>query len=142
MVGQVLQAGVNVEFDDHVAYELYAVEGGGSANNRNGSYAKTVRAEIGQVEVHMPRDRLGTFQPVTVAMEYHGGFRKIADRGRELAGAGDIARDWARAIEAEHKTTGANPPASDSCTAEDAASPCAPTPARPAVSGSRARKAG
>ncbi|MEN9358139.1 MAG: hypothetical protein RL695_2310 [Pseudomonadota bacterium] len=77
-----------------------------------------------------------------VAMEYHGGFGKIADRGRELAGAGDIARDWARAIEAEHKTTGANPPASDSCTAEDAASPCAPTPARPAVSGSRARKAG
>ncbi len=42
------------------------VEGRGSGNSRNGSYAKTVTTEIGEVELRMPRDRDGTFEPVTV----------------------------------------------------------------------------
>ena len=37
-----------------------------------------------------------------VAMDYHGGFGEIAEHGRELAEAGEIAKDWARAIEREH----------------------------------------
>ena len=66
MVRQVLQTGLNAELDDHVGYQPYAVEGRGSGNSRNGSYAKTVITDIGPVEVQMPRDRQGTFQPVTV----------------------------------------------------------------------------
>jgi putative transposase len=66
MVRRVLQTGLNVELDEHLGYEPYAPEGRGSGNNRNGSYPKTVTTEIGQVEVQMPRDRLGTFEPVTI----------------------------------------------------------------------------
>lgn len=66
MVRQVLQTGLNVELAEHLGYEPYAPAGRGSGNNRNGSYPKTVTTEIGQVEVQMPRDRLGTFEPVTV----------------------------------------------------------------------------
>jgi transposase-like protein len=66
MVRQVLQTGLNVELAEHLGYEPYAPTGRGSGNNRNGSYPKTVVTEIGEVEVQMPRDRLGTFEPVTV----------------------------------------------------------------------------
>lgn len=66
MVRQVLQTGLNVELAEHLGYEPYAVDGRGSGNNRNGSYPKTVTTDIGQVEVQMPRDRLGTFEPATI----------------------------------------------------------------------------
>ena len=66
MVRQVLQTGLNVELAEHVGYQPYAVEGRGSGNNRNGSYPKTVITDVGPVEVQMPRDRMGTFEPVTI----------------------------------------------------------------------------
>lgn len=66
MVRQVLQTGLNVELAEHLGYEPYDPAGRGSGNNRNGSYPKTVSTEIGDVEIDMPRDRLGTFTPVTV----------------------------------------------------------------------------
>jgi transposase-like protein len=46
--------------------EPHAVEGRGSGNSRNGSYPKSVTTEIGKVDLRVPRDRNGTFDPVTV----------------------------------------------------------------------------
>ncbi len=66
LVRQVLQTGLEVEMTDHVGYEPHAVEGRGSGNSRNGSYPKTVTTEIGKVALRVPRDRNGTFEPVTV----------------------------------------------------------------------------
>ena len=66
LVRQVLQTGLEVELTDHLGYEAHAVEGRGSGNSRNGSYPKTVTTEIGQVDVRVPRDRNGSFEPVTV----------------------------------------------------------------------------
>ena len=51
---------------EHLGYERHAVEGRGSPNSRNGTTPKTVTAEIGEVELAVPRDRAGTFAPVTV----------------------------------------------------------------------------
>jgi transposase-like protein len=62
----VLQTGLDVELADHLGYEAYDPAGRGSGNSRNGSYPKTVNTEIGAVEVRMPRDRAGTFEPATV----------------------------------------------------------------------------
>lgn len=66
MVRQVLQTGLNVELAEHLGYQRHAVEGRGSGNSRNGAYSKTVTTDVGPVEVQMPRDRLGTFEPVTI----------------------------------------------------------------------------
>jgi transposase-like protein len=66
MVRQVLQTGLEVELADHLGYEAYDPAGRGSGNSRNGSYPKTVTTEIGDVELRVPRDRNGTFEPVTV----------------------------------------------------------------------------
>ena len=66
LVRQVLQTGLEVEMSEHRGYERHAVVGRGSGNSRNGSTPKTVKTEIGEVELAVPRDRAGTFEPVTV----------------------------------------------------------------------------
>ena len=66
MVKEVLQAGLDVEMAEHLGYEPYEAAGRNSGNSRNGSYPKTVTTDVGPVELAMPRDRQGTFDPVTV----------------------------------------------------------------------------
>ena len=66
LVRQVLQTGLEVELTDHLGYEPHAVTGRGSGNSRNGSYPKTVTTDIGKVDLQVPRDRNGSFEPVTV----------------------------------------------------------------------------
>jgi len=66
MVRQVLQTGLEVEMADHLGYEPGDPAGAGTGNSRNGSYPKTVTTEVGPVELRVPRDRAGTFEPVTV----------------------------------------------------------------------------
>ena len=66
MVRQVLQTGLEVELADHLGYEPYDPAGRGSGNSRNGTTPKTVTTEIGDVELRVPRDRNGTFDPQTV----------------------------------------------------------------------------
>jgi putative transposase len=66
MVKEVLQAGLDVEMSEHLGYEPYESVGRGSGNSRNGSYPKTVKRDVGPVELQIPRDLQGTFEPVTV----------------------------------------------------------------------------
>ncbi|MGB6058935.1 MAG: IS256 family transposase [Microthrixaceae bacterium] len=66
LVRQVLQGALEAEITDHLGYEPHSVEGRGSGNSRNGYYPKTVRTEIGDVELKVPRDRNGSFVPVAV----------------------------------------------------------------------------
>jgi putative transposase len=65
MMRHVLQTGLEVEMAEHLGYEPHE-RGRGSGNTRNGAYGKTVTTEIGEVDLRMPRDRQGTFEPVTV----------------------------------------------------------------------------
>src|SRR5947207_9410159 len=66
LVRRVLQTGLEVEMNEHLGYEPHAVEGRGSGNSRNGSYPKTVSTDVGTVGLRVPRDRNGSFDPVTV----------------------------------------------------------------------------
>jgi putative transposase len=66
LVRQVLQTGLEVELTEHLGYEPHAVTGRGSGNSRNGSYPKSVTTDIGKVDLQVPRDRNGSFAPVTV----------------------------------------------------------------------------
>jgi putative transposase len=63
---QVLETGLEVEMEDHVGYAKHAAEGRNHGNSRNGTRSKTVITEIGPVELDVPRDRDGTFEPLTV----------------------------------------------------------------------------
>src|ERR1700690_3898657 len=66
MVRQVLQTGLEVELADHLGYEPHDPAGRGSGNSRNGTSRKTVITDVGDVELAVPRDRNGTFDPQTV----------------------------------------------------------------------------
>lgn len=66
LIQRVLQGALEAEITEHLGYEPHAVDGRGTGNSRNGRYPKTVRTEVGDVRVEVPRDRNGTFDPVTV----------------------------------------------------------------------------
>jgi putative transposase len=66
MIKQAVEAALQGEMTAHLGYERYAAEGRGSGNSRNGSTAKTVQTAAGPAEVSVPRDRNGSFEPVTL----------------------------------------------------------------------------
>jgi transposase-like protein len=53
LVSRVLETGLQAELTDHVRYEPHAPEGRGSGNSRNGSFAKTLTTEIGEVPIRV-----------------------------------------------------------------------------------------
>src|ERR1700760_1580456 len=66
LMRHVLQTGLEVEMAEHLGYERGQAPPGGVGNARNGAYDKTVTTEIGEVELRIPRDRRGTFEPTVV----------------------------------------------------------------------------
>jgi transposase-like protein len=54
---QVLEAGLEVEMDEHLGYAKHAVEGRNHGNSRKGTRPKTVLTEIGPLDIDVPRDR-------------------------------------------------------------------------------------
>jgi putative transposase len=62
----VLAAGLEGEMDGHLGYAKHTVEGRDGGNLRNGTRTKTVITDVGPVEIDVPRDRDGTFDPTIV----------------------------------------------------------------------------
>src|SRR6478752_3523206 len=64
----VLETALNEEMTEHLGHERHqAPEGRESTNIRNGTRPKTVLTHAtGEVEIEVPRDRDGTFDPVIV----------------------------------------------------------------------------
>ena len=54
------------ELTHHLGYEKGDLAGRGSGNSRNGHSRKTVLAEDGEIDLSIPRDRAGTFEPQLV----------------------------------------------------------------------------
>ncbi len=63
---RVLESALEGEITDHVGYDKHDVAGRNSGNSRNGTRAKTVLTDVGPVEVKVPRDTAGTFEPQIV----------------------------------------------------------------------------
>lgn len=59
----VLETALEVEMSDHLGYDKHEPEG---RNGGNCTRSKTVLTEVGPVEIEVPRDRDGTFDPVLV----------------------------------------------------------------------------
>jgi putative transposase len=63
---RVLESALEGEITDHVGYDKHDAAGKNSGNSRNGTSAKTVLTDVGPVEVKVPRDVAGTFEPQIV----------------------------------------------------------------------------
>lgn len=76
---RVLESALEGEITDHVGYDKHDSAGVNSGNSRNGHRSKTVITDVGPVEVRVPRDVAGSFEPQIV--------RK---RQRRLSGVDDL----------------------------------------------------
>src|SRR5690348_1119383 len=61
-----LERMLGAELTAHLGYEKGDRAGRGTGNSRNGYSAKTVLTEDGALELAVPRDRNGSFEPVVV----------------------------------------------------------------------------
>ena len=57
---------LNAEMTDHLGYEKHSKEGENSGNSRNGDYPKTLKTNLGEITLNVPRDRNGEFDPKVV----------------------------------------------------------------------------
>ncbi|AUS97693.1 IS256 family transposase [Clostridium thermosuccinogenes] len=66
LMGSTIQRMLNSELDEELDYEKYDVQNKETDNSRNGYSKKTVRSEYGEIELDIPRDRNGEFEPQIV----------------------------------------------------------------------------
>lgn len=65
--GNMIQKLLDKEFEEHMKYKKGSHEEKETTNRRNGKGStKTLRTKKGEIEVTMPRDREGSFEPVVV----------------------------------------------------------------------------
>ena len=62
----VLERALGEELTEHLGYEKHDRSGRGWGNSRNGSTPKRLFTEVGPVELAVPRDRAGSFDPKIV----------------------------------------------------------------------------
>jgi len=62
----IIESAAEGEMDAHLGYAKHDPAGRDGGNSRNGARTKSVLTDIGPVEVAIPRDRDGTFQPQIV----------------------------------------------------------------------------
>src|SRR5680860_779603 len=61
----VIETALDEEISEHLGYDKHDPSGRNLANSRNGKRSKTVlTGAVGQVDLEVPRDRDGTFEPV------------------------------------------------------------------------------
>ena len=63
MFAGTLEDMLKAELDEHLGYEKHDQRPKATSNRRNGSGEKTVRSHGGEMELHIPRDREGSYEP-------------------------------------------------------------------------------
>ena len=64
---RLVESALEGEITDHLGYDRHDAAGRDGGNSRNGHRSKTVLTEVGPVEIEVPRDRDGSFEPKIVA---------------------------------------------------------------------------
>jgi transposase-like protein len=59
----VLESALDAELSEHLGDEPHDPAGHNSGNSGNGARTRTVHTEVGPVELEVPRDRVGSFEP-------------------------------------------------------------------------------
>ena len=87
-----LERAMNAELTHHLGYEKHEPEGRGSGNSRNGQSRKKVQGDFGAVEIAVPRDRQGTFEP-KILPKHERRFAGFDDKILSLYARGMTTRD-------------------------------------------------
>lgn len=63
LVKSIVERALGAELTTHLGYDKHDPSGNNSGNSRNGTCRKTIKGEYGEVEIEVPRDRKGDFEP-------------------------------------------------------------------------------
>ena len=62
-IAEFMEGSLEAELDEELGYEPYDVKNKTTDNSRNGHSKKSLRTSMGKVEIDIPRDRNGDFEP-------------------------------------------------------------------------------
>ena len=62
----VIERAMNAELNQHLGYRAGEAKPDGQGNERNGASGKTVLTDSGALRIDVPRDRLGSFEPILI----------------------------------------------------------------------------
>ena len=65
-VGDILENGLEAELDDELGYSEYDYRKKDTENSRNGLSRKSMKTSFGEVDIYVPLDRKGEFEPQLV----------------------------------------------------------------------------
>ncbi|BBE30376.1 IS256 family transposase [Tepiditoga spiralis] len=98
LVGPLIQGMLEAELEDELGYGKYDKENKKTDNSRNGYSSKRVRTSVGEMELKIPRDRKGEYEPKIVP-KYKKDISDIEGRIIGMYGLGLSTKDIVKNVE-------------------------------------------
>jgi putative transposase len=92
LFGDTLTQMMQGELSAELGYEKYEAQGRNTGNSRNGSYPKKVKTSAGELEVEVPRDRNGDYEP-QILKKYQTSSNELEDKIIAMYSKGMTTRD-------------------------------------------------
>ena len=92
-VGDILENGLEAELDDELGYSKYDYRNKDTDNSRNGHSTKTMKTSFGEVDIAVPRDRKGEFEPQLVRKQQTSLSGDIEEKILSMYAKGMTTRD-------------------------------------------------
>ena len=89
---RIVEAAMNAEMKDHLGYEINNPDGNNTGNSRNGTSKKKILTELGDVDIAIPRDRNGEYEP-QIIKKHQRRFEGFDDQIISMYGRGMTTRD-------------------------------------------------
>lgn len=92
-VGDILENGLEAELDDELGYSKYDYRNKDTDNSRNGYSTKTMKTSFGEVDIDVPRDRKGEFEPQLIKKQQTSLSGDIEEKILSMYAKGMTTRD-------------------------------------------------
>lgn len=89
---RIIEKAMNSEIEHHLGYGKYEPIGRNSGNSRNGRSKKAIITEQGDIEIEVPRDRRGEYEP-QIIKKHQRRFEGFDDKIISMYGRGMTTRD-------------------------------------------------
>jgi len=97
MFRDVLQEALEAEMDEALGYSKHSIEGNNTGNSRNGYTKKTMRSQLGEIPLSIPRDRNSEFEPKIIPKNERS-ITRIEEKILGLYACGMTTRDIAEQV--------------------------------------------
>ena len=98
LTAETIQSAVDAELENELGYSKYDYKNKQTDNSRNGYSQKTVQGSLGEMEIDIPRDRRGEFEPELVK-KHQTDVSGIEDKVIFLYSQGVSTRDIQRTMQ-------------------------------------------